>query len=98
MSLFEGVQLSLDDALPKPDQIAAVIPNLPRTELLVRKTPPTPTPAFRTYWQFAKKRQDVFFARLSSNFYEEFVSDAILRRYRFTNVFRASDRVSQYLI
>lgn len=57
---------------------------------------PTPTVVFETYWQFAKKRQDIFFASLSNG--ASITSDPILRKFRFTNAYRASDRVSQYLI
>ncbi len=52
---------------------------------------------FDLYWEFAKKRQDIFFKR----FYHEqppFTDDNILLNYKFTNAYRASDRVSQYLI
>lgn len=52
---------------------------------------------FRAYWTFAAERQRVFEKRLRN---EEgpWTSDEIVGRYRFTNAFRASDRVSQYLI
>ena len=52
---------------------------------------------FDTYWRFASARQQVFLRRIVR---EEppWTDDSILARYRFTNVFRASDRVSQYLI
>lgn len=53
---------------------------------------------FETYWRFAKIRQDVFFHRLANPTRSFVPDDPLLRRYRFTNVFRASDRVSQYLI
>jgi len=52
---------------------------------------------FDTYWQFAFERQQVFFKRVSG-LLPPWTSDPILRSYRFTNVYRASDRVSQYLI
>ena len=56
-----------------------------------------PTPVFDTYWHFAARRQRVYLSRL----YDEpppWSDDPILREYRFTNVFRAADRVSQYLL
>ena len=55
------------------------------------------TPVFDTYWKFAKKRQDIFISRLK-NTTPPWTKDPILSSYRFTNVYRASDRVSQYLI
>jgi len=56
-----------------------------------------PTKVFDTYWYFAVERQQIFFRRLE-NAQPPWTSDAILQRHRFTNAYRASDRVSQYLI
>jgi hypothetical protein len=55
------------------------------------------TEVFRTYWAFAAERQRIFERRLQGDA-PPWTDDAILRRYRFCNVFRASDRVSQKLI
>jgi hypothetical protein len=52
---------------------------------------------FATYWYFAAERQRIFEARLS-NPTGPWTTDPIFARYRFCNVFRASDRVSQDLI
>lgn len=52
---------------------------------------------FRTYWRFAAERQLVFERRLEGRA-APWTDDEILREYRFCNVFRASDRVSQALI
>ena len=57
----------------------------------------TPTVVLETYWRFAAERQEMFFRRLK-NPAGPWTQDAILGRHRFTNAFRASDRVSQYLI
>lgn len=56
-----------------------------------------PSPAFDCYWQFAFERQEVYFARIAGLPYP-WTDDPIIRNYRFTNVFRISDRVSQYLL
>jgi hypothetical protein len=56
-----------------------------------------PTVVFNTYWQFAFARQAIYLARLRRSTLPS-THDAILRNHRFTNVFRASDRVSQFLI
>jgi alpha-glutamyl/putrescinyl thymine pyrophosphorylase clade 1 len=56
-----------------------------------------PTPVFRTYWKFAEARHDLYLARLAGGELP-WSPDPILREYRFTNVFRAADRVSQFLI
>jgi hypothetical protein len=62
----------------------------------VKSRLPKPTVVFDTYWRFAAARQDAFFRRLSTA--EPYTNDPILRQYRFTNAYRAADRVSQYLI
>lgn len=56
-----------------------------------------PTPVYDTYWKFAAKRQEVFFNRLGGGDYP-WTDDEIIKKYKFTNAYRASDRVSQYLI
>ena len=69
----------------------------------LRDVPITPsrtlkaTPVFDTYWRFAARRQDLFMRRVLAappprN------TDPVLKTYRFTNAYRAADRVSQYLI
>jgi hypothetical protein len=57
----------------------------------------TPTVVFDTYWRFAAERLAIFYRRYSDA-EGPWTSDPILRAYRFTNTFRAADRVSQYLI
>lgn len=56
-----------------------------------------PTPVFESYWRFARERQSIYERRLR-NRAGPWSDDPILNTYRFTNVFRAADRVSQYLI
>lgn len=56
-----------------------------------------PTLVFDSYWQFAAERQAMYFRRLTDPT-GPWTSDPILSTYRFTNAYRASDRVSQYLI
>ena len=65
-------------------------------DLLIKKTKPKESEVYRTYWEFAGKRQSVFFNRIEKD--DEWTKDSILRKYKFTNAYRASDRVSQYLI
>ena len=55
------------------------------------------TDVFWTYWYLAAERQQIFQRRIRSE-PQPWTSDAILRSYRFTNAYRASDRVSQYLL
>lgn len=59
--------------------------------------PIKPTTVFNIYWCFAAKRQEIFFKRLN-NEPSPWTDDSILLEYKFTNAYRASDRVSQYLI
>lgn len=60
-------------------------------------SPAKPSIVFDTYWRFAAARQDVFFRRFEGE-PPPWTDDPILQTYKFTNAYRASDRVSQYLI
>lgn len=55
------------------------------------------TPVFDTYWKFAKERQDIFMKRVRGEC-APYTKDPVLLQHKFTNAYRASDRVSQYLI
>ena len=55
------------------------------------------TPVFDTYWRFAQARQHVFHRRVAGEA-PPWTDDPIIGSHRFTNVYRASDRVSQFLI
>lgn len=55
------------------------------------------TPVFDSYWRFAKLRQDVYMQRVA-NLPPPWTTDPVLSIHKFTNAYRASDRVSQYLI
>ena len=59
--------------------------------------PLKPTPILDVYWQFAAERQAVFFRRIR-RLPPPWTEDPILLEYKFTNAYRASDRVSQYLL
>lgn len=55
------------------------------------------TVVYDTFWKFAAERQEVFFRKLEgANL--PWTDDPIIAHYKFTNAYRASDRVSQYLI
>jgi hypothetical protein len=49
------------------------------------------------YWRFAAERQRIFHSRVRGE-PGPWTQDPILRNYRFCNAYRASDRVSQFLI
>ncbi|HUY46279.1 MAG TPA: nucleotide kinase domain-containing protein [Streptosporangiaceae bacterium] len=62
------------------------------------KRPPVPRPRiYDLYWYFASERQRVFERRVKGE-PGPWTDDPILREYKFCNVFRAADRVSQYMI
>src|SRR6185437_1221840 len=65
--------------------------------IINKKQLPKPSKVFDTYWKFAAKRQDIFFNKIDGKEYP-WTDDETLRKHKFTNVYRASDRVSQYLI
>jgi hypothetical protein len=56
-----------------------------------------PTEVFDTYWRFAAARHALYVRRLAGD-PSPWSEDPILRDHRFTNAYRAADRVSQFLI
>ncbi len=59
---------------------------------------PKSTTVFDTFWRFAVERQNILFRRLENPSASHWTDDPILKRHKFTNAYRASDRVSQHLI
>jgi len=57
----------------------------------------TREPLYRAYWSFAAERQCIFLKR-TAGAAGPWTDDPILRDYKFCNAYRASDRVSQFLI
>jgi hypothetical protein len=66
-------------------------------DFIVKRGIAKSTPVFDTYWRFAVERQRVFFARIAGASMP-WTTDPVLQQFKFTNAYRASDRVSQYLI
>lgn len=60
-----------------------------------REVAPNDT-TLKYYFYFIQERMNIFWRKYSHQGY--LTDDPILREYKFTNVYRASDRVSQYLI
>jgi hypothetical protein len=60
-------------------------------------SPLKPSIVYDSYWRFAAERQNVFFRRLEGT-PPPWTHDPVIQFHKFTNAFRASDRVSQYLI
>lgn len=58
------------------------------------------TPVYDAYWKFAAERQAIYKRRCAGDASQKppFTTDPILSQYKFTNAYRASDRVSQFLI
>src|SRR3954451_1746579 len=52
---------------------------------------------YGAYWTLAVRRQQIFEQRMAGD-PGPWTNDPILAQYKFCNAFRASDRVSQYLI
>ncbi len=65
--------------------------------IMVTRRPPTPGAVLETYWRFATERQNIYLRRVRGQ-QGPWTTDPILREYKFTNSYRAADRVSQYLI
>lgn len=83
--LINDFELTIPDTTRREECPPPAIPGL------------TPTVVYDTYWRFAVKRQQIFFARLDGKKFP-WSLDPIMREHKFTNAYRASDRVSQYLI
>lgn len=66
-------------------------------QVFSRLAPAKTTAVYDAYWRFASERQRVFFARAEGKRWP-WTDDPVLREYKFTNAYRASDRVSQFLI
>lgn len=65
--------------------------------IIASRQPPTTSIVFDTYWRFATERQDILLRRVRGE-PAPWTSDKVLATYKFTNAYRAADRVSQYLI
>jgi hypothetical protein len=87
---------------PKPSpQLSLILEKRPQPivarSLILTRSRVVTTEVFDTYWRFAAERQRIFFRKASGN-QPPWTNDPILLRYRFTNAYRAADRVSQFLI
>ncbi len=75
-----------------------VAPSAVPTPIILRHLAPAKvSEVYDSYWRFAAERQAVFFRRVRGNG-PPWTDDPVLAIYKFTNAYRASDRVSQYLI
>ena len=81
----------------KVEQLSLIPATEKAPDIFSRLSPAQPTKVYETYWRFAVERQNVFFRKLEGS-PPPWTDDPIIARHKFTNVYRASDRVSQYLI
>lgn len=85
-------------AVSKAEQLDLAAPTArPPFDIIVRLPPARTTPVFDSYWRLAAERQEIFFKRLEGR-PAPWTEDPILLQHKFTNAYRASDRVSQFLI
>ena len=79
------------------DQLPLLPPRTTAPAAFTTLSPARPTVVYESYWRFAFERQEVFFRKLEG-LPPPWTTDPILAKHKFTNAYRASDRVSQYLI
>lgn len=78
-----------NSSAPQQEQLEAPV-------ILHRRHPKTSV-VYGSYWTFASRRQLIYYRRLRRE-PPPWTDDRVIAGHRFTNAFRASDRVSQYLI
>ena len=69
----------------------------PSPTIQTSRSKPKPSIVYEVLWRFAAERHSMYMNRVAGSPYP-WTGDPILSQYRFTNAFRAADRVSQYLI
>lgn len=80
-----------------PVHLAPPMPKRSPTSYRLKPSQAQVSPLYDLYWRFAAERQALFFNRLEGR-PQPWTHDPILSVHRFTNAYRASDRVSQFLI
>lgn len=75
------------------ENVTDIIPDVQ----FIKKRGIKPSAIYNSFWFFAAERQKIFELRRLGEPYP-WTSNSILLKYKFTNTYRASDRVSQYLI
>ncbi len=96
MSITVSAQLAFDEDRPYSMYSRATRQSSPPTVAIGGETF-HPTPVFDTYWRFAAQRQQIYEARVAGR-RGPWTSDPVLQSHRFTNCYRAADRVSQFVI
>jgi hypothetical protein len=92
-----------------PPKILTETPASPRLDLFLPPHRPSPkilslhlapaktTAVYDSYWRFAAERQRIFYRRALGQ-PGPWTDHSVLGTYKFTNAYRASDRVSQFLV
>ena len=81
-----------------PGSVRPVAPSMPPAPIILcHLAPAKVSEAYESYWRFAAERQAVFFRRIRGET-RPWTDNPVLAIYKFTNAYRASDRVSQCLI
>lgn len=87
-----SLPIELPVAVRPADELVAVTPIILR-----HLAPAKVSEVYESYWRFAAERQAVFFRRARGQI-GPWTDNPVLGIYKFTNAYRAADRVSQYLI
>lgn len=88
---------STEPELPFDPVPTAIVVVAAPTVVSSHLAPAKVTAVYDSYWRFAAERQRVFFQRVLRE-PQPWSNDPIVSTFKFTNAYRASDRVSQYLI
>lgn len=93
MERTDTLQTTLFDNDPEEDPVS----QSPSMSVRIAGRDFETSPVFDTYWRFAARRQQIYEARIAG-IPGPWTTDPVLRTHRFTNCYRAADRVSQFLI
>lgn len=92
-----SIAAKIDDPQMPLDLPVGETPNSVSPAVFSSLSPAKPTVVYDTYWRFAAERQEIFFKRWK-RLPLPWTDDPILSQFKFTNAYRASDRVSQFMI
>jgi hypothetical protein len=95
-SLTATLPIDLPLASRAPEAAAATA-YVPAPIVLRHLAPAKVSEVYESYWRFTAERQAIFFRRARGED-GPWTRNAVLAAHKFTNAYRASDRVSQYLI
>ena len=83
----------IGNPLPTPkDENPLLVPTI-----IAKHIQPKPSEIYPVLWRFAASRQEIYQKRIAGEA-PPWTTDAIFEAFKFTNAYRAADRVSQYLI